>query len=197
MRRWLLAGMVVGVSLVATAPADAQWFGNTESKGSDCPPNWWDKLCSTWEANNMWPQPYVMTAREAVRCPLNLMAEKGWHRQNLLGSVHFEPGSSQLNQAGEMKVRSILTHSPPSRRVLFVERGATPEITTARLDAVQNSAAHMLPMGYIPEVIASNMVVEGTPADDADAVLRGFTRTRPDPRLPATSTESSNAGENN
>lgn len=190
MRRWIPAA-VLAVSFAWAMPAQAQWFSSSKSDH-----DWWHRYWAGWKENNSWPKQWVGYDRQAVCTPLNLMAEKGWHRMNLIGSFHFDPASNQLNQAGERKIRMILTQQPPERRIIFVERGTTAELTAERVDAVQQAAVAVLPAGELPEVTDTAMILEGWPAADVEATLKGFEKTRPDPRLPAASSEASNVGEN-
>ena len=187
----LLSAVVVAVTLASAIPAQAQWFSSSKCANGDC----WDRYWATWRSNNIWPQQWVGYDRMSVCAPLSLQAEKGWHRMNLVGSYHFSAGTNKLNEAGEHKIRFILTKQPPERRIIFVERGMTQNMTAARVDAVQQSAVAMLPGGALPEVAASNMILEGWPAEDVDATLRSFDKTRPDPRLPSSSSEASSTGD--
>jgi hypothetical protein len=189
MPRWI-AAFVVAVTFFSALPAQAQWFSS-----SKCEQDWWQRYWAGWKENNKWPQQWVGYDRMAVCMPLDMMAEKGWHRQNLVGSFHFDQASNELNQSGQRKIRFILTQQLPDRRIIFVERGMTAEMTASRVDAVQQAAVAMLPAGELPEVVDSNMILEGWPANDIDATLKGYERTRPDPRLPAASSEASSAGE--
>jgi hypothetical protein len=184
--------LVAALSLLSVVnSAQAQWFGT-----SNCEKSCWQRYWDGFRENNQWPKQWIGYDRAAVCTPLDLMAEKGWHRMNLIGSYHFDPATNQLNKAGEHKVWYILNQQLPERRTVFVERGTTPAETTERMDAVQQVATRMLPTGELPQVVDTNMILEGSPAADVDATLRGFARTRPDPRLPAASSEASNVGEN-
>ena len=187
----LLSAVVFAVTLGSALPAQAQWFSSPEGGHT-----LWNRYWDGWRANNHWPQQWIGYDRAAVCTPLDISSEKGWHRMNLIGSFHFDPATNQLNAAGEHKVRFILTRQLPQRRIVFVERGMTAEVTASRLDAVQQAAVTMMPAGELPEVVDSNMIMDGSPADEVDATLKGFARTRPDPRLPAASSEASNVGEN-
>src|SRR5260221_7000099 len=62
-----------------------------------------------YHRNVLWPWPYVCPDRMAEREPFDLMVRNGWRRQNLLGSHHFDPSSSQLTEAGQLQVRWIMT----------------------------------------------------------------------------------------
>ena len=181
---------LVAVCLFAVAsPCHAQWFSTPECEG-----NWWKRYWAGFKENNQWPKQWVGYDRQAVCMPLNLMAEKGWHKQNLIGSFHFDQANGELNQAGQHKVRFIMTQQLPERRTIFVERGTSPVLTAQRIDAVQQFAAAMVPVGELPMVAESNMILEGWPAEDADATLQNFAKSRPTPRLPASSSEASNTG---
>jgi hypothetical protein len=172
-------------------PAQAQWFSSSKHDG-----DWWQRYWSSWNENNKWPQQWVGYDRQSVCVPLSMQAEKGWHRMNLIGAVHFDAATNELNPAGVHRVRFILMRQLPERRTIFVERGATAEQTASRVDIVQQAAVAMLPAGELPEVTDTAMILEGSRAEDVDATLKGFDSTRPAPRLPAASSEASNAGEN-
>lgn len=191
MVRWISVLAVVAVTFLSTVPAQAQWFSTSHDEQG-----WWHRYWSGWKENNQWPKQWIGYDRTAVCTPLDMQAEKGWHRMNLIGSFHFDPTTNELTSAGERKVRFILTQQPPDRRIIFVERANTADLTASRIDEVQQAAVAMLPAGELPEVADTSMILQGWPADDIDATLRNFDKTRPDPRLPAASSEASNAGEN-
>jgi hypothetical protein len=187
-----LSFAVVTVAIFsAAAPAHAQWFSTSKCENSA-----WQRYWAGWRSNNSWPVQWVGYDRAAVCTPLSIQAEKGWHRTNLLGSYHFDANTNQLNHAGENKIRFILTHQIPERRTIFVERSLSNEVTALRVDAAQQAAVAMLPAGELPAVAESNLVLEGWPAEDVEATLRGFSKSRPSPRLPAASSEASAIGEN-
>ncbi len=186
----LISTAVIAVTVLSALPAQAQWFSSSKSEH-----DWWQRYWASWNENNKWPMQWVGYDRQAVCTPLSVQAEKGWHRMNLIGSSHFDTASNELNSAGQRKIRFILTQQLPQRRTIFVERGESADLTATRVDAVQQAAVAMLPAGELPEVTDTAMILEGWPADEIDATLRGFDRTRPDPRLPASSGEASSAGE--
>ena len=98
--------------------------------------NLWYDISGRWHANNRWPDPYLMPDRQSVHNHFAIFADRGWQRQCLLGEHHFET-EGKLSTAGQMRVRQILTQSPPERRTVFVEQGLSPEATRARIDTVQ------------------------------------------------------------
>ena len=136
------------------------------------------------QRNNAWPEPFATADKEAAVAPINLMIVKGWQRQNLLGEHHFEADKSALSQAGQLKLRWILTQVPPEHRIVYVERGLTEEATAARIDIVQQATTTMVAKGDLPQVVASNMISRGWPAAQVDSVGRKYTETTPSPRLP-------------
>jgi hypothetical protein len=100
-----------------------------------------------------------------------------------MSDYHFNDNDTQLNAAGESKIRYILTQMMPSRRTIFVQRGLTPEQTANRVRLVYNTAMNLMPPGSMPDVQESDLPNDGWPADDVDAVARRFNATRPNPRL--------------
>ena len=183
MFRYGPALLIVGTLLVSASPAQAQWFSN-----------FWSGVHRDYHRNQAWPEPFLRPDREAVSQPFAVMVANGWRRQNLLSDYHFDEDKSVLNLAGEMKLRFILTQMPPNRRIVFVQRGLSPDVTATRIDLVQQAAVVMLPAGSLPEVVESDLPNDGWPADDIDAVARKFQSTRPDPRLKNASSNASSGG---
>jgi hypothetical protein len=163
----VVLSLVVGSSL-ASGTAEAQWFSN---------------LKKVYHRNAMWPEPFLQPDREATMTPFAIQVANGWRRQNLLSDYHFSDHNHQLTQAGEVKLRYILTQMPPMRRTVFVQQGLSPEVTESRLVAVQRAATRIAPPGQVADVVESNLPNDGWPAEDIDAVTRKFNATRPDPRL--------------
>jgi hypothetical protein len=135
--------------------------------------------------NNCWPEPFTVPARAAVRAPFVLMVAKGWERQNTLGSQHFDPETGKLNLAGQSRVTKILIEGLPEHRTIYVQRSLNPEETLARVDAVQQLAAKIVPQGELPEVLETNLPPLGWPARNVDDVDRKFRECLPPPQLPA------------
>jgi uncharacterized membrane protein YgcG len=169
--------------VVSASPAQAQWFSN-----------FWDGVHRDYNRNVAWPEPFLRPDREAVLTPFALMVANGWRRQNLLSDYHFNEESQQLNLAGETKLRFILTQMPPARRIVFVQRGLTGDVTSKRLDLVQQAAVNVVGDKAIPQVVESDLPNDGTPADDINAVARRFQSTSPDPRLSKASSSAGGGG---
>jgi hypothetical protein len=113
---------------------------------------------------NRWPYPYVCWDREAVYAPFPGMIENAWRRQNLLADCHFVVDGTQLSQAGQSKVRWILTEAPLQHRTVFVRRGETAEQTTARVNSIREYAAKVAPEGGPPNIVETNVSLPGYPA---------------------------------
>ena len=141
--------------------------------------------------NNCWPQAFVAPDRSHVQGPVSLMIVQGWQQQNLLGSHHFTPDSAQLTTAGQLKVREILTLSPPAYRMVLIERGPDGDVTVARINAVETWVSSHLPEGTVAYVRETHLVAEGRPADVVDAISVRFNESRPVPQLPPRTTEAS------
>lgn len=186
MRFYLRSAVVLAVVCCGAIPARAQWLGGVV-----------DNCKQVFRTNNNWPRPYVYEDRASVAQPFLIMTNRGWMRQNLLSDYHFDEDSARLNLAGTLKVRSILREPNPDRRTIFLQRAIEPGLTAARLAAVQQTAARMLPPGRAPQVVESNMEDPGWPAEDIDNVNVQFNASTPVPRLPgraATSSTSSTSG---
>jgi len=143
--------------------------------------------------NNCWPEPFICPDRFAVRAPFVLMVQNGWRRQNLLAEQHFAEGDQHLNEAGQIKVRWILTEAPEQHRTLYVRRGDTPQVTAARIAAVQQLAGQVLAPGQLPDIEETSISAVGWPAERVDVLERKFESTTPEPRLPQAQSESDTA----
>lgn len=145
----------------------------------------WDRFFLDYERNNCWPEPFQSADRAATRSYFTLMRDKGWKLENTLADYHFDPATEELNRAGELKVKAIVTEYPLKRRMLFVLRGEDEEKSMMRLDSVQRTAARYTTQGVLPPVSMTDIAPRGTPADYIDAFGRRYQATIPDPRLPA------------
>ncbi len=137
-----------------------------------------------WQRNNCYPEPFLRPDRNAVRTPFVLMVHNGWRRQNLLNDYHFEKESSELNEAGQLKVRWILTAAPRHHRTIYVHRSGTPEEAAARIAAVQEFGAHFAEEGVMPEVFETTIDPLGWSADRVNMIGRRWVDSTPAPRLP-------------
>jgi hypothetical protein len=129
-----------------------------------------------------WPAPFSATDRVAARVPFAMMVANGWRRQNMLGEFHFEPGTGQLNEAGRLKVRWILTAGPEQHRLIYVHMADSNTETSARLAAVQQLASQISPAN-LPPVMATSVPDEGWSASQVDAIARKYAGAQPSPRL--------------
>ena len=183
MLRCGLAVAIVWTLLLSAAPAQAQWFTG-----------FWSGVHRDYYRNKDWPEQFLRADREAVTVPIGLMVSNGWRRQNLLSDFHFNEDAPQLNQAGELKLQYILTQMSPQRRTVFVQRGASPDITATRMAVVQRTAARILPSGHLADVVESDLPNDGWPAEDADSISRKWQASRPDPRIRSASAAAGGSG---
>ncbi len=142
---------------------------------------------------NCWPDPFIGWDRAAVRSPFVTQVANGWRRQNMLGEFHFEPGSGQLNEAGRLKVRWILTTGPQQHRLIYVHVAERNEETAARMAAVQQCVVQIAP-NDVPPVMPTTIADDDSPADRVDAIGRKFQSSMPPPRLPTTGGGSGSGG---
>ena len=144
-----------------------------------------------YRRNVDWPWPYVCPDRIAAREPFEIMIRNGWRRHNLLGSHHFEPGTSKLNIAGQLHVRWIMTQAPAARRQVFIERSVDPNETAARVAATREYATQVAIDGRMPQIAETNLVAEGRPASTVDWTNVQFIEHMPPPVLPPSQSSSS------
>ena len=183
MPRIATALLFTAISFSAAAEVQANWFRST-----------YHDIHAGWHTSNMWPQPYIGPERRAVKEPIAIMQARGWQRNNLLGEHHFEEDQKRLTPSGVLKVKAILTNSPPQYRTVYVEKGRNRAITDARIDAIQQSIVENQSDGPLPAVLASDLVVEGWSSEYADGVNRRYYSSMPQPRLPASGASSSGSG---
>jgi hypothetical protein len=105
--------------------------------------------------------------------------------QNTIGTFLFDD-NQELNRAGELQVKWIVTQAPLHRRAVFVLRGDNAEQTNARIASV-NAAVSKYADGTIPPVIPTNTEPPGWSGSYVDSMAQQFQATIPAPRLPASS----------
>lgn len=173
MLRITVAAIAILATLLPAGPARADWH------------EFWHRFKLDRRRMNCWPEPFIGIDRNLTRTPIERMVVKGWMRQNTLGDHHFQPESHVLNEAGQLKIRWILTTAPMQHRQILVQRAVRPEDSEARLDSVQKHLAKTLPDQALPPVIPTDQGPPGWPADYVDAIGRSSMQNLPAPILPA------------
>ncbi len=148
-----------------------------------------------YRRNNCWPDPFVAPDRAHVYAPFGVMVRNGWRTYNTLGEHHFQADDVRLNEAGVNRLRAILSEAPPEYRAVFVAGGPDPQLTAARVTAVQELVQSMVLEGDVPPVMANYSPVRGWPADYINNIGTRFAATTPDPRIPAAEGSSSGSGQ--
>ncbi|MEM6330872.1 MAG: hypothetical protein AAF790_11550 [Planctomycetota bacterium] len=164
------------------------------SAASDCSAFWLDAFfdhCHRGaQKNRQWPSPYLCADRMYAHAPFDTMIRNGWRRQNLLGAHHFNEDATQLTQAGRLKVRWILTQTPPAYRRVFIEQSIRQETTQQRIATAQKFAGEVATGADLPQVTQTHIVSEGRPAATVDFVNSQFRDNMRTPVLPAATTGS-------
>lgn len=186
MQRILLA---VGISLIVflqgtSARADWQSF---KAKWHQ----FWDRVHLDWHRNDAWPEPFVQVDRRAVRSPIARMVEKGWELQNTVPDELFDPESQELTKAGRVKVRKTLTEMPIRRRMVFVQKGQTAEMTQTRLQSVEKAATEVVGEGAVGMISVTNLIPQSRSGDYYQRVKTQYEESMPAPRLPEKDSECS------
>ncbi|MFO7907721.1 MAG: hypothetical protein R6U98_34065 [Pirellulaceae bacterium] len=174
--------LVVSVSLIV--------FLHNES----APANWqvikakwdrfWDRVHLDWHRNNAWPEPFSEVDRRATRAPIERMVEKGWELQNTIPNELFDPETQELTAAGELKVRKTLTEMPLRRRMVFVQKGKTAEITHTRLKSVEKAASKFVGEGADGMVSITSVIPQRKSGDYYQRMKAQYEESIPAPRLP-------------
>jgi hypothetical protein len=165
--------IVLAVSLVYAAPAQADWLHE-----------FFCNVARDTKRRSCWPQPFICPDRQAVREPFAVMVANGWQRQNMLADHHFQAADGQLTEAGRLKVQWILNDAPEQHREIYVHRAATPQEMAVRMQIVQQFVAQVASFGPPPPVLETNMPDEGWAAERVDAIGRKLQAATPDPKLP-------------
>lgn len=175
MRRWLWAASAsIGLALASSSAyaGNGGWHA------------FWERTHVDFYRNNSWPEPFLSADRNLAREAFCIQVDNGWKMQNTVGSMLFDPNTQQLNQAGELLVRWIVTQAPIHRRAVFFTKGDTNEIAMARSASVQAAVAKFAPGHGFP-VIPTDCEPTGWPASYIDSITQQFNSTIPSPRLPA------------
>ena len=173
MARMLLPAIAFSLLFGVTAPAGAFWLDA-----------FYQHIEQGRAENNLWPQQYVGADRERAKAPFNTMVRNGWRRQNLLGHHHFNEDSTQLTQAGKLRVQWILTQPPQEFRQVFIERSLEEGIVDTRTSTVNEFASQVLQGGGYANVNETHIVSDGRPATMVDFVNTTFRENMPIPALP-------------
>lgn len=156
----------------------------------------WRSTRRDTQRNAFWFDSFVPAERASVRNPLALQVANGWRLQNTIDYHYFEEDSARLNTAGEDKIRNILelTEQQEEFRAIFVQRASTPELTVARIAAVQEAVRRNVPGGEEVPVLETSRTLRGWPAQYVDDIDSRFRESTPDPRVPPYTRSDSGGG---
>lgn len=184
MARMLLSAIAFGLLFGVTTPTNAFWLGA-----------FYQHLEQGRAENNQWPHQFVGADRERAKAPFDMMVRNGWRRQNLLGKHHFTEDSTQLTQAGKLRVQWILTQPPQEYRQVFVEQSFVEGITQTRTATINQFASTILQGGGVANITETHIVSDGRPATMVDFVNTTFRENMPIPALPSSSPGGGGEGE--
>lgn len=170
MRRMLIAGGF-GAALLFVSSAHADWH------------EFWHRVGVDFHRNNAWPEPFQSADRQVAREYFRIQTNNGWRMQNTVGKWFYDEETNQLNAAGEAKVRNIVTQSPVHRRTVFVLMGNTPDVTARRVESVQQTLAKILPEGPVPQVLLTDVDLEGGSGEYYNKINSAYNSSIPSPRL--------------
>jgi hypothetical protein len=151
----------------------------------------WHRCQTDFYRNNSWPEPFLSADKMAVRLPYCIMTDNGWKMQNTVGTFLFDRDTQQINQAGELLVKWIITQAPINRRAVFVLKGDTAADTNTRVQSVQTTLAKY---GCVVPVLLTDCEPAGWPAAYIDTITQRYDATIPSPRLPPRQTSGSGQG---
>lgn len=189
MRRVLLVFGVALTMLLQSGSASADWHSMKATW--HC---FWDRVHLDWHRNNAWPEPFVQVDRQSVNAPFAVMVDKGWQLENTIPDELFDSETQELTRAGELKVQRILTEMPSRRRMVFVLRGKTPEITQTRFQTVEAAATEVAGEAASSMIAITEARPRGGSGAYYERVTTGYETTTPSPRLPAMSESGEGGG---
>ena len=170
MRR-LLTTFGLAATLAITSAAEADWH------------EFWYRTKVDFHRNNAWPEPFQSADRAVARDYFRIQVSNGWRLQNTVGMWFYEDGTSELNRAGELKVKQIVTQNPPHRRTVFVLMGETQAITAKRVESVQRAISRFVPEGPLPQILLTDVDLEGGSGEYFDRIDSAYRQSIPAPRL--------------
>ena len=173
MRRSLQLALAVIITATCTTSASAGWN------------EFWERVHLDFHRNVCWPEPFIHADRDILHEHYAVYERMGWQRQNTLGVNHFHTETHQLNSAGVQKLLEVVTQSPPHRRTVFVLQGVDQNMTSMRVDSVQQTVAALLPQGELPSVVQTHVPPVLRPGRQVMTVETQYRSGQPQPRLPA------------
>lgn len=170
MRR-LLTTCGLAATLAFTSAAQAGWH------------EFWHRTRVDFHRNSAWPEPFQSADRNIAREYFRIQVSNGWRLQNTVGTWFYEDGTNELNRAGELKVKQIVTQNPVHRRTVFVLMGETQAITAKRIDSVQRTISRFVPEGPLPQILLTDVDLEGGSGEYFDRIDSAYRQSIPAPRL--------------
>ncbi|MFN9911194.1 MAG: hypothetical protein ACK53L_01340, partial [Pirellulaceae bacterium] len=82
-------------------------------------------------------------------------------------------------------IKQVLDTAPTNRRAIFVLKGASPEQTEVRIEAVQIAVSALIPVGDLPPIYVTDIEPATSSGAYQTTVNRALIRTTPTPRLPS------------
>lgn len=195
MRHWILAsslGMAFAAgSALFPATATAQHGAPQEAHHEL---TFWQSVHRDFHRNNAWPEPFQSADRAVTREYFCIQVNNGWKMQNTVGTFLFNPETQELNRAGELQVKWIVTQAPIHRRAVFVLVGDTAEDTQKRVLSVQHYISRIVPAGHLPPVMITHTQPEGASGEYFNSINNAMMQSIPAPRLPAAAGGSGSGG---
>ena len=130
------SSLLLALFLPAVAAAAPE---NAAAPESDASVDFFHHIYRDFQRRRCWPEPFIYQDREMALAPYFTMVSRGWELQNMLADHHFLAGTTQLTEAGRLKIYWILMEAPPQHRVIYVHRSLRPEETIGRVEAVRQN----------------------------------------------------------
>jgi hypothetical protein len=136
--------------------------------------------------NNYWPQPFRSMDAAAAVSPFDVMRCNGWRLFNTLNSCLFDE-KGQLTEVGKLQLYRVINHSPVDKRMIYVSKATTEQLTAARVESIELAISEFMPSGELPPILVSHEEQPISSGQYQTALNRALMRSVPTPRLPAIS----------
>ncbi len=153
-----------------------------------------NKVHVGYERNNAWPDPFNEFDAMGVIMPFETMKQNGWVLHNTIGPHQFRESDGALKTSGQEALAWIAREAPPTRRQVYVVRGATEAITQARVDSVRETLAQLDVNGPPPTISLTDRHPHTASGAWATKVNRAWLEQLAPPKLPSTSAAGTSAG---
>lgn len=159
--------------------------------------NWWREVRTQFrldtQRNNALPQPFAVQDQATVHDTFSQMYAQGAVMNRILDSVHFDPATNELNNAGRTRLREILAQQKP----LDIQVASTlkPDVDNARIEKLKSLLANYSFPGHRPQISSTFHLPHHNVGSEEAAWRKTFLSSQPAPKLQSVSGEISGSAQ--